>query len=60
MNIETLVLSGGSTSGIAYIGVFKALLEHNIDIYDFSTISVLIWYFFYIFYYLFGLKNFPI
>tara|TARA_B100001123_G_scaffold435739_1_gene564812 strand:+ start:499 stop:1344 length:846 start_codon:yes stop_codon:yes gene_type:complete len=30
MNIETLVLSGGSTSGIAYIGVFKALLEHNI------------------------------
>lgn len=30
MNIDTLILSGGGPSGIAYFGIFKALLEKNI------------------------------
>ena len=28
--IDTLILSGGGPSGIAYIGIFKALFEKNI------------------------------
>ena len=30
MNIDTLILSGGGPSGIAYNGIYKALLEKNI------------------------------
>ena len=30
MNIDTLVLSGGGPSGVAYFGIFKALFEKNI------------------------------
>ena len=30
--IDTLILSGGGPSGVAYIGIFKALIENNIDI----------------------------
>ena len=30
MNIDTLILSGGGPSGIAYFGILKALFEKNI------------------------------
>ena len=30
MHIDTLVLSGGGSSGVAYFGIFKALFEKNI------------------------------
>tara|TARA_Y100001970_G_C14158605_1_gene817134 strand:- start:93 stop:947 length:855 start_codon:yes stop_codon:yes gene_type:complete len=30
MNIDTLILSGGGPSGVAYFGIFKALFEKNI------------------------------
>ena len=30
MKIDTLICSGGGPSGIAYAGIFKALIEHNI------------------------------
>ena len=30
MKIDTLILSGGGPSGIAYFGIFKALFEHKI------------------------------
>ena len=29
-NIDTLILSGGGPSGVAYLGIFKALFEKNI------------------------------
>lgn len=37
--IDTLVLSGGGPSGIAYVGVFKALFEKNILKEDLSNIK---------------------
>ena len=46
MNIDTLILSGGGPSGIAYIGIFKALFEKKIikqglpDIKEIITTSV--------------------
>ena len=30
MKIDTLVLSGGGPSGVAYFGIFKSLFENNI------------------------------
>ena len=42
MNIDTLVLSGGGPSGIAYIGIFKALFERNILKKDLSGIKEII------------------
>ena len=30
MKIDTLILSGGGPSGIAYIGILEALFENNI------------------------------
>ena len=37
--IDTLVLSGGGPSGIAYVGVFKALFENDILKEDLSNIK---------------------
>jgi NTE family protein len=42
MTIDTLVLSGGGPSGIAYIGMFKALFEKNILKKDLSGIKEII------------------
>ena len=44
--IDTLILSGGGPSGIAYIGIFKSLFDNNIinsqlkDIKEIITTSV--------------------
>ena len=40
--IDTLILSGGGPSGIAYIGIFKALFEKNILTRDLSGIQEII------------------
>ena len=40
--IDTLILSGGGPSGVAYIGIFKALIENNILQSDFSGIQEII------------------
>lgn len=40
--IDTLVLSGGGPSGVAYVGVFKALFEKNILKKDLSHIKEII------------------
>tara|TARA_Y100001970_G_C14065530_1_gene766484 strand:+ start:226 stop:1077 length:852 start_codon:yes stop_codon:yes gene_type:complete len=40
--IDTLILSGGGPSGIAYIGIFKALFEKNILTKDLSGIKEII------------------
>ena len=37
MSIDTLILSGGSVKGLAYIGVIKKLLDNNI--LDFNTLK---------------------
>ena len=42
MKIDTLVLSGGGPSGIAYIGVFAALFEHGIIKEDLEGIEEII------------------
>ena len=49
--IDTLVLSGGGTSGITYVGVYKALLEKvfkNNKIKHIITTSMNIYKFLYI------------
>ena len=40
--IDTLILSGGGPSGVAYIGIFKALIENNILKPDLSGIKEII------------------
>ena len=40
--IDTLILSGGGPSGIAYVGIFKALFEKNILTKDLSGIKEII------------------
>ena len=40
--IDTLILSGGGPSGIAYVGVFKALFENEIIKKDLSGIKEII------------------
>ena len=42
MKIDTLVMSGGGPSGIAYIGIFKALIEKGILTNDLSGIKEII------------------
>ena len=42
MKIDTLIMSGGGPSGIAYIGIFKALHEKNILKKDLSGIKEII------------------
>ena len=42
MNIDTLILSGGGPSGIAYIGIFKSLFDKNILQRDLSGIKEII------------------
>ena len=40
--IDTLIISGGGPSGIAYIGIFKALIQNNILKSDLSGIQEII------------------
>lgn len=42
MNIDTLILSGGGPSGIAYLGIFKALFEKNIIKHNLAGIKEII------------------
>ena len=42
MNIDTLILSGGGPSGIAYFGILKALFDHNIITPDLDGIQEII------------------
>ena len=42
MKIDTLILSGGGPSGIAYIGIFQALFDQKILDEELSDIKELI------------------
>ena len=39
MKIDTLILSGGGPSGIAYFGIFKSLFENKLAPVQFLLIS---------------------